>query len=147
MKQGQKTRKTIAREAARAAYQQLVLQNLRPLFSSQMALARGVSYVYRIDRHGKGSSLRIEHVLLEDPREIADALDIIENGDPNGDDEGHGFYYVTTKAPENRAIDSMLDRSIGKPAQPISGDPDNRTPIPIMHVSRNDGDTPRSKAS
>lgn len=129
---GRKNNATIEKEEARKAYQQLVLQNLRPLFSSQMSLARGVSYVYRIDRHGKGSTLRIEHVLLEDAREIADALDIIENNDPNGDEEGNGFYYVTTKAPENRAIDSMLDRSIGKPAQPLSGDKEN--PLELVTI-------------
>lgn len=83
MKKGQKTTKTIEKEEARKAYQQLVLQNMRPLFDSQLALARGIAFVYRIDRHGKGSPLRIEHVLLEDPREISDASDILANGDPN----------------------------------------------------------------
>lgn len=118
MKKGQKTQKTIEKEEARKAYQQLVLQNLRPLFGSQLSLARGVSYVYRIDRHyTKGSPVRVEHVLLEDPREIADALDIIENADPNGTEDGNGFYYVTTKAPENRAIDSLLDRALDKSKQ------------------------------
>lgn len=116
---GRKNNKTIEREAARNLFEQMVRENIRPLFHSQMTIASGITYVYRIDRHGKGSTLRIEHVLLEDPREIADALDIIANHDPNGDEDGNGFYYVTTRAPENRAIDSMLDRSIGKATQPI----------------------------
>jgi hypothetical protein len=37
MKKGQKTKKTIEREAARKAYQQLVFQNLGPLFTAQFS--------------------------------------------------------------------------------------------------------------
>jgi hypothetical protein len=118
MKKGQKTRKVLEREAALKAFQEMVMQNTRPLFDWQFSLARGLSYLYRIDRHQrKGEPVRIEHVLLTDPQEIADALDILANGDPNGDDEGNGFYYVTVKPSDNRAIDSMLDRALGKAVQ------------------------------
>lgn len=120
MKKGQKTRKTLEREASRKAYEQLVLENLRPIFHKQLWLAMGQTYVYRIDKHkAKGEPTRIEHVLLEEPHEIADALDILANGDQNGDETGSGFYYVVTKPPENRAIDSMLDRSIGSAKQSV----------------------------
>jgi hypothetical protein len=51
MKKGQKTRKTIEREAAAEAFRQLTLRNVEPLFHSQFSIARGVSYIYRIDRH------------------------------------------------------------------------------------------------
>lgn len=131
-KKGSKHKKTLEREAARKAYEQMVLENLRPLFQRQLLLANGVNYVYRIDRHErKGQPVRIEHVLLESPSEIADALDLIMNEDFQ-DPHETGFYYVTTKAPEGRAIDSMLDRSIGKPAQPISGDKDN--PLEVVNI-------------
>jgi hypothetical protein len=127
-----KNNKTIEREAAREAHQQLVLENLRPLFQKQLLLAMGTTYVYRIDRHGKGSTLRIEHVLLENPREIADALDVLANHDPNGDEEGNGFVYISTKPPENRAIDSLLDRTLGKATQTIGGDKDN--PLEVVNI-------------
>lgn len=133
MKPGQKIRKTIERDAALKAYQQLVLENLKPLFRKQLWLAMGQTYVYRIDKHRtKGEATRIEHVLLDDPREIADALDILANGDSNGGDDGNGFYYIMTKPPENGAIRDMLDRSIGKPAQKISGDKDN--PLEVVNI-------------
>jgi hypothetical protein len=132
MKPGQKTKKTIEKEAARKAYQQMVLENLRPLFQKQMWLAMGQTYVYRVVHHGKGANLRIEHELLEEPHEIADALDVIANHDPNGDDDGNGFVYVTTKAPDNRAIDSMLDRTLDKAAQPLKGDKEH--PLELVTV-------------
>lgn len=137
---GRKNNATIEKEAARKAYEQMVLKNLQPIFRKQLWLAMGKTYVYRIDRHGKGSTLRIEHVLLEHPREIADALDILANHDPNGDEEGNGFYYIVTKDPENRAIDSMLDRSIGKPVQKIGGDKDN--PLELVTVVKYAGGKP-----
>ncbi len=129
MKKGQKTRKTIEREAARKAYEQLVLKNLEPIFQKQLWLAMGQTYVFRKEKHGTGSSMRIEHVLLESPHEIAEALDIIANHDPQEED---GFVYITTKQPESRAIDSLLDRSIGKPSQPISGDKEN--PLEVVNI-------------
>lgn len=131
---GLKNKKTLEREAARKVYEDLVRQNVKPLFDFQLSLARGVSYVYRIDRHGEGSKERVEHVLLESPQEIADALDVIANGDPNGEDGGNGFVYVTTKAPENRAIDSLLDRGIGKATQVLATEDDEGTRLPITGV-------------
>lgn len=130
MKKGQKTQKTLEREAQRKVYEQLAFQNLQPIFRKQLLLAMGQTYVYRKEKHGTGAATRIEHVLLENPHEIADALDVIANGDEQDEDEG--FVYITTKQPESRAIDSLLDRSIGKPSQPISGDKDN--PLEVVTI-------------
>ncbi len=106
-----KNNKTIQCEAAAKAYQQLVLKDLTPLVRKQLWLAMGQTFIYRKERHGTGASMRIEHVLLENPREIADALDTIANSDPQEED---GFVYITVKSPEHTAIKDMLDRSIGK---------------------------------
>lgn len=116
---GSRNKKTLVQEAERKAFVQLALENLRPIFRKQLLLAMGQTFVYRKEYHGKGATLRIEHVLLEKPHEIADALDTIANNDFQ-DPEGE-YVYISTKSPENRALDSILDRSIGKPATPISG--------------------------
>jgi hypothetical protein len=127
----------------------MVLKRVEPLFHSQFLLARGVVYVYRIDRHHrKGEPTRVEHVLLEEPREIADALDIIANSDPNGDDDGNGFYYVMTKPPENKAIDSLLDRALGKAAQMLELPPDAEAGTVVGFVfKRNEGNTAGTPAN
>lgn len=130
---GRKNNKTIEREAAFKAYQQMVLEQIAPLFRKQLWLAMGKTYVYRKEKHGTGASMRIEHVLLENPHEIADALDTIANHDAQ-DDEAEGFVYITTTPPDNSAIKDMLDRSIGKPTQKIGGDADN--PLEIVTITK-----------
>ena len=111
---GRRSDATIEREVARKAYQQLVLERMRPLFESQMTLARGVSYLYRIEENAKGGK---EHVLVTDPDEIGDVLSQMDEGVPGVFNDK--YYYITTKTPENRAIDSMLDRVWGKSQQSI----------------------------
>lgn len=115
---GSKNKKTLERDAAIKAYQQLVLKNLQPLFRKQLLLAMGQVFVYRKEKHGTGASMRIEHVLLENPHEIADALDKIVNNDANWPNED-GFVYVSAKSPEHASIKDMLDRSIGKAADKL----------------------------
>jgi hypothetical protein len=46
---GRKNNKTILIEAEHKAFQQLVLQNLRPLFDAPLVLAKGLSYVSRFN--------------------------------------------------------------------------------------------------
>lgn len=139
-KKGTKNAATLEREAVLAVYRQRIMVAADTLFHSQLSIARGTHSVYRIDRHGKGSTLRIEHILLEDPREIADALDILANGDPNGDEEGGGFYYITIKQPENRAIDSMLDRALGKVSQNLEHTGAEGGPITVTLTKYAKGD-------
>lgn len=115
-KAGTKNAATLEREAVLAVYRQRIMGAADQLFHSQLALSRGLSFVYRIERHGTGSKERIEHVLLESSYEIADALDAIANGE-QGFAHEDGYVYISVKAPENRAIDSMLDRALGKVTQ------------------------------
>lgn len=136
---GRKSNKTLEREAVNKAWQQLVLENMRPLFRKQLWLAMGQTYVYRKEKHGTGASMRIEHVLLEEPHEIADALDTIANHDEQ-DEDANGYVYIVTKPPENRAIDSMLDRSLGKPVQKFGGDKEN--PLELVTVIKYAGGKP-----
>jgi hypothetical protein len=54
---------------------------------------------------------------------------------------------VKTDMVEDMTILKFVGEQIfGKAAQPISGDPVDRTPIPIMHVSRDNADTKGSQA-
>lgn len=141
-KKGSKHKKTLEREAAAKAYDQLVLAQLKPLFRKQLWLAMGQTYVFRKEKHGTGASMRIEHVLLEHPHEVADALDVIANGDENFPSE-NGYVYITTKSPENNAINSMLDRGLGKVTQKLEHGGKDGGPIQIAGVDitirRNEG--------
>jgi hypothetical protein len=86
-------------------------------------LARGVSYLYKIKfiTDKKGRKRKTNPILVTDPEEIKDYL--------AGRYEANAEYrYIATDKPDNRAIDSMLDRVWGKAVQKteISG-PDGKS--------------------
>jgi hypothetical protein len=55
---------------------------------------------------------------------------------------------VKTHMVEDMTILRFVGEQIfGKAVQPISGDPVDRTPIPILHVQRNDGDPKGSRTT
>lgn len=117
---GSKNKNTIEQKKAEEALKQRILTSIDRLFNAQIALAEGVNYLYRIDEteDSKGKKTR-EHVLVTDPEEIKEVLDDTEGA---GGVSGENYYYITTKAPENKAIDSMLDRVFGKARQNIGLD-------------------------
>lgn len=113
---GKKNKETLEKEAMLAVYRQKIMRSADVLYQSQMTLARGQTYLYRIDTRSK------KPVLVTDKDEIEDFLQH-KNGDAMF---GEGkYYFLTTKDPDNGAIDSMLDRTFGRPTQVIAGDPDN----------------------
>ena len=95
-----------------------IVKNIQSIINAQLSLAKGTSYVYRIDEIGEGKNKRREHVLVTDKEEIKSALDSLEHGQ-NGED---GYYYITTKAPDNRAIENLVDRAFGKPKETLEVD-------------------------
>jgi hypothetical protein len=125
---GRKNDKTLLLEAEHEAFQQLVLQNLRPIFGAQLSLAKGVSYVYRVRIGKRGGSGDPE--IVTDPEEILQAIQAIEVGssyadisdiDTDGDEVPKRYYHITTKPPEGRTGDSLIDRAFGKSVQRIAG--------------------------
>lgn len=127
---GRKNDKTLLLEAEHEAFQQLVLKNLRPLFDAQLSLAKGLSYVYRVSIGPRGG--RSDPELVTNQDELHEAVQAIHAGGGYGEiaeDEGgedgeaisRRYYFLTTKAPDGRAIDSLIDRVFGKSVQRIAG--------------------------
>jgi DNA-directed RNA polymerase beta' subunit len=112
---GSQNKATIDEKIAKEELRQRVLKNVDTLMESQLSLARGVSYIYRIDEVEENGKKRKEKVLVTNPEEIRDALDKIESGDY----EDGEYYYITTEKPDNRALDSLLDRVFGKSKESI----------------------------
>lgn len=81
------------------------------LIDSQLSLAQGVSYLYRIDseKDAKGNKHNKKPELVTSRIEIESYLA------GEYDHEEDIYYYITTAKPENNAIDSLFDRAIGKP--------------------------------
>lgn len=122
---GSRSKHTLEREAVLEAWKQRTYNFFNTLQDSQMTLARGQMFLYRIDKEfvhtGKGETggfyKKLRPVIVEDPEEIRDFIEREGNGtNPSEDDNelGCAYYYLTAKEPNNQAIDSMLDRASGK---------------------------------
>lgn len=121
--------RTIEKKKAEQLFTDRVIKNVDKLFNAQISIAEGCSYLYRVDKVGKGSKEREEHVLVEDPEEIKGYLD----GNTNGE-----YYYITTKTPDNKAIDSLMDRAFGKAVTKIVGAGENdEIKLIVTHYGNN----------
>ena len=119
-KKGKLSQVSIDRLVAEKEMKQRILQNLHPLLNAQLNVARGATYMYKIVESGEGKNKKREHILVTDPSEIKDILD--ETDGACGASEDGEYYYMTTKAPDNRALDSLLDRAFGRARQNIGLD-------------------------
>jgi len=110
--EGSKNSKTIDNEIVEDEIRQRVLRGKEALINAQFNLATGVAHLFVIetetDVNGKKTKKRPR--LVEDQQTIENYL----NGDYEGEDD---YYYITTKLPDNKAIDSLIDRTIGKSMQ------------------------------
>ncbi len=113
---GKKNLATIEKDKAESLMKQRILSRLNPLLNAQFSLAEGVSYVYKVIDTGKGKESDRKHTIVTNPEEIKKFLD--EHNGKNGSVDDV-YYYITTEAPDIRAIDSMLDRVFGKAKQSV----------------------------
>lgn len=129
---GSKDKATIERERILAEYRNKIMQHANILFKNQMHLAQGVSYLYKFVK-GKQKAQ-----LVEDPKEIEQYIlsemgQVIQKEDKL--DKEAQYYFITTEKPDNRAIDSMLDRTFGRATQPIGGDKEHPLEIEGINIS------------
>ncbi len=77
--------------------------------------------VFRRDtvKDSKGNEKPV-HTLVTDAAEIKEILD---STDGKGGRAGEDFYIITTVQPDNRAIDSLLDRGLGQTGEGVSTSP------------------------
>ncbi len=110
-------RRTLEKSAVARELRERTMAHADNLFNAQLAKAVGSVMVFRVDEEeiGGGKTKRV-HTHLTDPDEIKRVLDKNEGG---AGIVGADYYFVTNIAPDNRAIDSMLDRTFGKAMQPV----------------------------
>lgn len=115
-KKGLKALEEITIEEIEKDFKRRVGHSAHKLLNAQMSIALGTQSLYKVvqgvDEKGKPTR---KHVLVTDDEEIRNYLD-----DPtmmNGED----YYYITTKQPDNNAINSALDRLFGKASTKIVG--------------------------
>lgn len=139
-KRGSKNKKTLEKAAIAEAFNQRVMTQADALFNAQLALSVGSIKVFRIDEEedANGKVKRI-HTLVTDPEEIKQVLDEHDGG---AGIVGENYYFVSNVSPDNRAIDSLLNRSLGKPKETHEVTGKDGGPIQtkfVVEIVKNDG--------
>jgi hypothetical protein len=90
-----------------------VERSVNKLLSQQMAIAQGLTFLYVIEtksfiKDGKKVTRRSKPKIVKDEDLIADYL----AGDLDNDE--NEYYFMATQRPDNKAIDSLLNRAYGR---------------------------------
>lgn len=141
-KGGQKNKKTLEREAVMEAMKQRTMKLAQKLMDKQLILASGQQFLYKIEKEiikgPKGGisykSKRPELVTSElEIRSYLENLVDKANGDIEDDQNpGATYYFLTSKEPNGPAIDSMLDRTFGRPVNSTKLVDDDGAAVPIV---------------
>jgi hypothetical protein len=106
---GSLSKSTIEKKTIEKEMTQRILRSANKLINSQMNLAIGAQHLYRIDKvETKKGEYEKKPVLVTNQDEIEAYLA------GEYDDEEDRYYYITTRDPENKALDSLFDRVFGK---------------------------------
>ena len=110
-------RRTLEKAAVARVLRERTMMQADNLFNAQLAKAVGSVMVFRVDEEETvGGRVKRIHTHVTDPDEIKKVLDENESG---AGKVGKDYYFVTNIPPDNKAIDSMLDRTFGKAMQPV----------------------------
>lgn len=127
-KLGSETKATKEKREALAEYKRRTRKNIGKLFNAQMGLANGCSFLFCIKTKGKK---RITEKVTS-PAIIKQYLD------GSLEDSKDEYYYISTEKPDNKAIDSLLDRAFGRATQNVEGSLTLENP-PTVNVTFSDG--------
>lgn len=115
-KPGSKNPVTLEREEAMKQFKQRVTDATHHLLNAQMGLAVGSQYLFKIKTF-KGQ--KSDPILVKDQWELEAYL----RGDFDDEEYKTGnntvYYFLTTKDPDNRALESLFNRTHGKPKESL----------------------------
>ena len=109
-KKGVLEQKTKDKIKVEAEMKQRIMKNVDGLLNSQMNLAKGCQMLFKINKKSKK------------PEIVTDKEEIKKYLDGGFEKTKTVHYFITTKVPDNKAIDSMLDRVFGRARQNIGID-------------------------
>lgn len=90
---------------------QRVMRSMGELITSQMNLAIGTQMLFVIEKNKDGTRSK--------PKLITNQKTIEEYLAGELDERDDEYYFITTERADNRAIDSLLDRTFGKANIPV----------------------------
>lgn len=137
-KKGSKSATTIEKERVLAEIRQRIMQNAQRILDAQLSKGLGQQFLFKIEKEvivgpkGGKTYHNKRPEMVTDPDEIRAYLDgLVENGDmDDSSDPEATYYFITTKEPDNMAIDSMLNRTFGKPTENIDIKSDGKSISP-----------------
>jgi hypothetical protein len=145
---GKKSASTLEKEAVLKEFRQKILKSADVLFNAQLQIATGQTFLYKIEKEeiigpkGGKSYRNKKPELVTSSWEIEEYLQGVAEGDVNDDSDPNSVYYfLTTKPPDNKAIDSLLDRGLGKVAQSTinpEDDDGNMLPLVVQIIGKNE---------
>lgn len=116
--QGVHKAKTLEKMKIKKAFDQRIMQHADRLFNAQLNLAVGEQVLMVRTESGEGKKRKVTHEQITDATTIKRFLDE-SDGHPSSLGEEENWYYLTTKPANNQAIDSLLNRGLGKPTEKI----------------------------
>lgn len=133
---GQLNASTLERIAVGKAYAEKVMENADFLFQKKLQLAAGQGFLYKIEKYyeGTGKNRKLKRKppkLVSSPKEIEENLEAALRGSDDYEDWDQTYYFITTVAPNNQAIEDLLDRGLGRVAQSIKAEDDEGNTQPI----------------
>lgn len=145
---GAKSESTLLKEAVLTEFRQKVLKSADVLFNSQLHIATGQTYLYKIEKElqigpkGGKKYIKSKPKIVTEQWEIEAYLSgLIEDGDIEDEEDPNAtYYFLTAKDPDNKAIDSMLDRVFGKSTQSIVTEDADGKKVPITGIVINPPD-------
>lgn len=135
---GAKNVTTLEKEFVKKSFEQRIMASTNVLIDAQLSLARGQTFLFKIEKewiktstnkktgeeNGYWRNKKPVRVVVEN--EIQNYLETMvdsANGDVEDDrDPSATYYFITTKEPDNQAIDSLHNRVHGKPKESIDLD-------------------------
>lgn len=125
-KAGSMNKTTAESKIAKKAFIERVNLNVDKLFNAQLDLAVGEKYLMVVKTIGKGAKARRETSIVTNPGLIKQYLD-----DETSLDHDEEYYFMTTKPANNQALDSLVNRSFGKPTEKVDLTSDDK-PISVL---------------
>lgn len=121
------------------AFRRSVFNAQQKLVNAQLSVALGASWLYRVDIDDNGNRKRPK--VVTDEQEVQDYLaGMYDHGRAE-------YYYIFTEKPDTRAIDSLLDRALGKAESAKSAPEEQEDLGVIVYPTSNAGQLEQSEAS
>ena len=104
---------TISKKKTLTAISVQIEKKAKELVRAGLSVALGTTFIYKIDPTTKKS------VVLTDRHEIARALDAMRFNESESVMLDNQYIYITTKEPDHKAIEMLLNRAFGKAKETI----------------------------